>query len=156
LHIKIIAVGTKMPAWVESAVNDYSGRMPAEFALHWKEIKAEIRSQTSNAAQWMAKEAIRIGEQIPQGCHKVLLDERGKDLTTVQLSARLSVWRDQALPVAIIIGGPDGVDNSIKQAANETIKLSSLTMPHPMVRVLLAEQLYRAWSIMANHPYHRA
>lgn len=145
-----------MPAWVETAVDDYSGRMPSEFALQWKEIKAEVRGPSSNAAQWMAKEAIRITEQIPQGCHKVLLDERGKDLTTVQLSARLSVWRDQALPVAIIIGGPDGVDASIKQMANETIKLSSLTMPHPMVRVLLAEQLYRAWSILANHPYHRA
>jgi 23S rRNA (pseudouridine1915-N3)-methyltransferase len=156
LQIKIIAVGTKMPAWVQTAVDDYSGRMPAEFALQWKEIKAEVRGPTSSATQWMAKEALRINEQLPQGCHKVLLDERGKDLTTVQLSARLSVWRDQALPVAIIIGGPDGVDPSVKQLANETIKLSSLTMPHPMVRVLLAEQLYRAWSIMANHPYHRA
>jgi 23S rRNA (pseudouridine1915-N3)-methyltransferase len=156
LQIKIIAVGTKMPAWVESAVNDYSGRMPTEFALQWKEVKAEMRSSTSNAAQWMQREAVKISEQLPASCHRVLLDEKGKDLTTAQLAHRLSFWREQGLPVAIIIGGPDGVDPSIKQTANETLRLSSLTLPHPMVRVVLAEQLYRAWSILTNHPYHRA
>jgi 23S rRNA (pseudouridine1915-N3)-methyltransferase len=104
----------------------------------------------------MAKEAQKMTEQIPQPCHRVLLDENGKDLTTAQLSTRLSVWRDQALPVAILIGGPDGIAPELKQTAHESIRLSSLTLPHPMVRVLLAEQLYRAWSILANHPYHRA
>jgi 23S rRNA (pseudouridine1915-N3)-methyltransferase len=154
--IRIIAVGTKMPAWVTTAVDDYSSRMPAEFALQWKEIKAEVRSSSGTSTQWMAKEALKITEQIPQPCHRVLLDEKGKDLNTVQLSTRLSMWRDQALPVAILIGGPDGIAPDLKQTAHESIRLSSLTLPHPMVRVLLAEQLYRAWSILANHPYHRA
>jgi 23S rRNA (pseudouridine1915-N3)-methyltransferase len=154
--IRIIAVGTKMPAWVTTAVDDYSSRMPAEFALQWKEVKAEVRSASGTSTQWMTKEGIRISEHIPQPCHRVLLDEKGKDLTTAQLSSRLSVWRDQALPVAILIGGPDGIAPELKQTAHESIRLSSLTLPHPMVRVLLAEQLYRAWSILANHPYHRA
>jgi 23S rRNA (pseudouridine1915-N3)-methyltransferase len=154
--IRIIAVGTKMPAWVNTAVDDYSSRMPTEFALQWKEVKAEVRSSSGTSAQWMAKEAQKISEHIPQPCHRVLLDEKGKDQTTAQLSARLSVWRDQALPVAILIGGPDGIAPELKQTAHESIRLSSLTLPHPMVRVLLAEQLYRAWSILANHPYHRA
>jgi 23S rRNA (pseudouridine1915-N3)-methyltransferase len=154
--IRIIAVGTKMPSWVNTAVEDYSSRMPAEFALQWKEVKAEVRGSSGTSAQWMAKEAQKIVEQIPQPCHRVLLDEKGKDLSTAQLSARLSIWRDQALPVAILIGGPDGIAPELKQTAHESIRLSSLTLPHPMVRVLLAEQLYRAWSILANHPYHRA
>jgi 23S rRNA (pseudouridine1915-N3)-methyltransferase len=154
--IRIIAVGTKMPAWVNTAVDDYSLRMPAEFALQWKEVKAEIRGASGTSTQWMAKEAQKITEHIPQPCHRVLLDEKGKDVTTAQLSARLSIWRDQALPVAILIGGPDGIAPELKQTAHESIRLSSLTLPHPMVRVLLAEQLYRAWSILANHPYHRA
>jgi 23S rRNA (pseudouridine1915-N3)-methyltransferase len=145
-----------MPAWVNTAVDDYSSRMPTEFSLQWKEVKAEVRSSSGTSAQWMAKEAQKISEHIPQPCHRVLLDEKGKDLTTAQLAARLSVWRDQALPVAILIGGPDGIASELKQTAHESIRLSSLTLPHPMVRVLLAEQLYRAWSILANHPYHRA
>jgi 23S rRNA (pseudouridine1915-N3)-methyltransferase len=145
-----------MPAWVNTAVDDYSSRMPTEFALQWKEVKAEVRSSSGTSAQWKAKEAQKISEHIPQPCHRVLLDEKGKDLTTAQLAARLSVWRDQALPVAILIGGPDGIASELKQTAHESIRLSSLTLPHPMVRVLLAEQLYRAWSILANHPYHRA
>ena len=145
-----------MPGWVETAVSDYTSRMPADFAVQWKEVKAEPRGASGSAQQWMAKEAQRIQEQITTPCHRVLLDEHGKDLTTKQLAARMNFWRDQAVPVAIIIGGPDGVDAAIKTQANETLRLSSLTLPHPMVRVVLAEQLYRGWSILANHPYHRA
>ncbi len=148
-----------MPAWVNSAVEDYSSRFPNEVALTWKEVKAEVRTATANAsnvAQWMEKEALKIQEQIPQGFHRVMLDEHGKDLTTMALSKRLQAWKDQSTGIAIIIGGPDGLAPSIKLTANETLRLSSLTLPHPMVRVVLAEQLYRAWSILANHPYHRA
>lgn len=145
-----------MPNWVETAVNDYTARMPAEFTVQWKEVKSEQRGASGSVAQWMSKEAQRIQDQISLPCHRVLLDEHGKDLTTKQLSVRMSFWRDQALPVTIIIGGPDGVDDVIKAQASETIRLSSLTLPHPMVRVVLAEQLYRSWSILANHPYHRA
>jgi 23S rRNA (pseudouridine1915-N3)-methyltransferase len=156
VQIKIIAVGTKMPAWVTTAVDDYSGRLPSEFSLTWREVKAEIRSASANPEQWIHKEAQRIDEQVPTGFHRVLLDEKGKDLSTIDLSKRLSFWRDQALPVAIIIGGPDGVDPALKKSAHETLRLSSLTLPHPLVRIVLAEQIYRAWSILAHHPYHRA
>lgn len=154
--IRIVAVGTRMPAWVETAVTDYASRFPPDIRIEWREVRAEDRARGGNAAQWTTREAQRIRQALPDGAWTVALDERGIDLTTVQLSQRLARWRDQGQPLAILIGGPDGLEGGLKAQANETLRLSSLTLPHAMVRVLLAEQLYRAWSILTNHPYHRA
>jgi 23S rRNA (pseudouridine1915-N3)-methyltransferase len=153
--IRVIAVGTRMPAWVGAAVEDYAKRLPPGFTFELREIRAESRTSGGNAAGWMRKEAARIEAALPAGAWLVMLDERGRDLTTAQLATRLRVWQEQARPVAILIGGPDGLDASLGTRADESIRLSSLTLPHPLVRVLLAEQLYRAWSILAGHPYHR-
>jgi 23S rRNA (pseudouridine1915-N3)-methyltransferase len=153
--IRIIAVGTRMPDWVRKPVDDYTGRMPHEYRVEWREVRAEPRSSGATPAVWMSREAERIRAALPPGAAVVALDERGTDLTTQDLAARLRRWQDDGQPVAILIGGPDGLDPSLKAQARERLRLSSLTLPHPMVRVLLAEQLYRAWSVLANHPYHR-
>ncbi|NLD68515.1 MAG: 23S rRNA (pseudouridine(1915)-N(3))-methyltransferase RlmH [Limnobacter sp.] len=153
--IRVIAVGTRMPAWVGTAVDDYSKRLPPELALEWREVKTEARTRSGRPAAWMQKEAARIEQALPPAGRIVALDERGADLSTVQLAARLRDWQQRAQPVAILIGGPDGLDPALKSRADESIRLSSLTLPHPLVRVLLAEQLYRAWSVLAGHPYHR-
>ena len=152
--IRVIAVGTRMPAWVDQVVADYSGRMPAEFRVEWREVRAEQRTGGTPAV-WMAREAQRLRTALPPGATLVALDERGTDLTTRDLAARLQRWQHDAQPVALLIGGPDGLDPALKAEARDRLRLSSLTLPHPMVRVLLAEQLYRAWSVLANHPYHR-
>lgn len=152
--IRVIAVGTRMPAWVDQVVADYSGRMPAEFRVEWREVRAEQRTGGTPVV-WMAREAQRLRAALPPGATLVALDERGTDLTTRDLAARLQRWQRDAQPVALLIGGPDGLDPALKAEARERLRLSSLTLPHPMVRVLLAEQIYRAWSVLANHPYHR-
>ena len=130
--------------------------MPPEIKFELHELKAEARGNDGNTGQCLQREAQRIQSALPERAHHVILDERGTELTSVQLSRRLAHWRQQAQPVALIIGGPDGLDASIKTLAHETIRLSSLTLPHALVRVLLAEQLFRACSILSNHPYHRA
>lgn len=154
--LRVIAVGTRMPDWVDTAVADYTQRFPPEMRPEWREVRAEPRSRSADTARWLAREAERIRAALPEGAHIVVLDERGTDLSTVSLARALERWRDQARPVAIVIGGPDGIDPSLKAGAHETIRLSSLTLAHAMVRVLLAEQLFRAWSIISGHPYHRA
>lgn len=153
--IRVVAVGTKMPDWVRSAVDDYTGRMPPEIRVEWREVRAEQRSAGSTQAVWMAREAQRIRAALPPGAHLVALDERGTDLRTRDLADCLQRWQHAAQAVAILIGGPDGLEPALKAQARERLRLSSLTLPHPLVRVLLAEQLYRAWSVLANHPYHR-
>lgn len=154
LKIHIVAVGQKIPAWVETAFEDYHKRFPAEVKPLLKAVKAEPRAGKSTA-QLMAAEASRIEAALPSSCRRIILDERGKGLTTVALSQRLSAWQQDGREVVWMIGGPDGLDPSLKATADETIKLSDLTLPHAMVRVLLIEQLYRAWSLLTNHPYHR-
>lgn len=156
MKLIVAAVGARMPGWVDEAWKDYARRMPADCALELREIKPEPRSSGKTAAQLMAAEARRIDAAVPPGCHRVALDERGRDLTTVQLAARLEHWRGMGCDVAFLIGGPDGLDPALKRQCPEMLRLSALTLPHPMVRVLLGEQLYRAWAIMTGHPYHRA
>jgi 23S rRNA (pseudouridine1915-N3)-methyltransferase len=154
LQLRVIAVGTRMPTWVNDVVADYSARLPADWRPQWREVRAETRSANGSPAVWMQREATRIAEQIPAGAHLVVLDEQGRDLDTRALSQRLLAWRERN-QVALLIGGPDGLHESLRGRASETLRLSSLTLAHPLVRVLLAEQLYRAWSILAGHPYHR-
>ena len=145
-----------MPDWVTTAWQDYSQRMPADYALTLKEVKPEPRTSGKTVAQMMAAEAKRIEAALPTHAQIIVLDEKGRNLSTVQLASQLQTWRDSGQDIAIIIGGPDGLAPDLKQRYTQKIRLSDLTLPHPMVRVLLAEQLYRAWSINHNHPYHRS
>jgi 23S rRNA (pseudouridine1915-N3)-methyltransferase len=155
MQLIIAAVGHKMPAWIESGFAEYVKRMPAECRIHLKEIKPIERSGSKTAETAMALERAKIEAALPKGSRIVALDERGKDLTTVQLSQLLTQWQQDGRDVSFIIGGADGLDPEFKGKADMLIRISSLTLPHGMVRVLLAEQLYRAWSITQNHPYHR-
>ena len=155
MKLLIVAVGTRMPGWVEEAYGEFAKRMPRELPLHLVEVKAEPRTTGKPADALMAAEAQRIVATLPARCRRVVLDERGADVTTRQLAERLAGWMEQGDDVAIIIGGPDGLAQDLKAGADERLRLSSLTLPHAMVRVLLAEQLYRAMSLTKNHPYHR-
>ncbi|AKM29732.1 23S rRNA (pseudouridine(1915)-N(3))-methyltransferase RlmH [Pandoraea faecigallinarum] len=155
MRLFILAVGHKMPGWIETAFAEYAKRMPPELRIELKEIKPEQRSNSRTAETVMAAEAQRIEAALPRGSRLVCLDERGHDLTTMRLAQSLTGWQQDGRDVAFVIGGADGLDPALKARADTLIRLSSLTLPHGMVRVLLAEQLYRAWSINANHPYHR-
>jgi 23S rRNA (pseudouridine1915-N3)-methyltransferase len=150
----ILSVGTRLPDWANAAFNEFARRMPREAAIELIEIKAEPRNQGKSAAVLMAQEATRIEAALPRS-RLVVLDERGADLTTRALTNRMSGWMNEGSDVSFVIGGPDGLDEAFKQRAQESIRLSSMTLPHALARVLLAEQLYRAWSLMHNHPYHR-
>jgi 23S rRNA (pseudouridine1915-N3)-methyltransferase len=154
VRLVIVAVGQRVAAWAQTAWDDYAKRFPHELRVELKAIKTEPRgSKTVETLQ--AAERARIEAALPRGCRIVALDERGTALTTVGLAAKLQQWQLGGDDVALVIGGPDGLDPAFKEAAHERIRLSDLTLPHAMVRVLLIEQLYRAWSINANHPYHR-
>jgi 23S rRNA (pseudouridine1915-N3)-methyltransferase len=155
MKLSIVAVGQRQPKWTDESVADYLGRFPADFDVRLIEVKPEPRAGQP-VARVLAAEAQRLQAAIAQGTLTVALDERGRDWTTAQLADQLSAWRDAAERVAFVIGGPDGLDPDFKRAARLQLRLSSLTLPHALARVLLAEQLYRAWSILANHPYHRA
>ena len=155
MKLLVIAVGQRMPDWAQTAWADYAKRFPPELRLELKAIKTEPRSGGKTTEQIMTAERQRIEAAIPSGTRVVALDERGSALTTAALAAKLSQWQGQGGDVALLIGGPDGLHPALRQAAHERIRLSDLTLPHAMVRVLLVEQLYRAWSINAGHPYHR-
>jgi 23S rRNA (pseudouridine1915-N3)-methyltransferase len=158
MRITIVAVGQRQPAWVQAAVADYLGRFPANFKVDLKEVKAEPRGGKGHDSvpRLLAAEAARIRAAAPADARLVALDERGADWTTATLADALGRWRDEGAHPAFVIGGPDGLDPSLKQAAHARVRLSSLTLPHALARVLLAEQLYRAWSLLTHHPYHRA
>jgi 23S rRNA (pseudouridine1915-N3)-methyltransferase len=155
MQLIIAAVGHKMPAWIEAGFAEYAKRMPPEIRIHLKEIKPVERSGSKTAETAMALERAKIEAVIPKGARIIALDERGRDLSSVQLSQHLEQWQQDGRDVALIIGGADGLDAEFKARADMLIRISSLTLPHGMVRVMLAEQLYRAWSITQNHPYHR-
>jgi 23S rRNA (pseudouridine1915-N3)-methyltransferase len=156
MKLIVIAVGQHMPAWVKEAWQDFAKRLPPDCALDLKEIKAEPRTSGKTPAQMMAAEAKRIVAATPAHAQIVALDEHGRDLSTMALAQELLAWRAGGRDVVFLVGGPDGLDASLKQNCHSLIRLSSMTLPHAMVRVILAEQLYRAWAIMVNHPYHRA
>ncbi len=155
MQLIIAAVGHKMPAWIETGFQEYAKRMPPECKLVLKEIKPIDRASNKNAEAVMAQERTRIEAVLPKGGRMIALDEHGQDLTTMQMSQLLTQWQQQGGDVTFVIGGADGLDAELKKNADMLIRISSLTLPHGMVRVLLAEQLYRAWSITQNHPYHR-
>lgn len=155
MQLVIAAVGHRMPAWIETGFAEYAKRMPPECRVLLKEIKPVDRSGSRTADTVMQQERTRIEAVIPKGSMIVALDERGKDVTTFQLSQFLTQWQQNGRDVTFVIGGADGLDAEFKGHADMLLRISSLTLPHGMVRVLLAEQLYRAWSITQNHPYHR-
>jgi 23S rRNA (pseudouridine1915-N3)-methyltransferase len=154
MRLVVVAVGLRVPDWAATAWDDYAKRFPPELRLELKAVKTEPRASRT-LEQLLAAERERIEAAIPKGAHVVALDERGTAVTTKALADKVKAWQLQASDVALVIGGPDGLDPAFRAAAHERLRLSDLTLPHAMVRVLLAEQLYRAWSVNANHPYHR-
>ena len=154
MKLWLVAVGQRQPAWADAAYAEFAKRFPPEARLELKAVKAEPRSGKTTE-QLMAAEGARIEAALPRGVCRVVLDEHGTRLTTVQLAARLKAWMSDGRDVALMVGGPDGLDATLKATGDETLRLSDLTLPHAFVRVLLAEALYRAWTVMVNHPYHR-
>jgi 23S rRNA (pseudouridine1915-N3)-methyltransferase len=154
MKLLVAAVGQRQPAWADAAWADFAKRFPPEWRFELKELKAEPRAGRS-AAQCMAAEAARFEAALGKGWRRVVLDEHGGRVTTAQLAERLQQWQADGRDVALLIGGPDGLDPALKATADETLRLSDLTLPHAFARVLLAEALYRAWSVHAGHPYHR-
>lgn len=155
MKLLLVAVGTRMPDWVDTGFEDFARRMPRELPLQLIEVKAEPRTTGKTVEAMMAAEAMRIEAALPARCRRIILDERGEDISSRALARRLENWQAGGDDVAIIIGGPDGLDPTLKASAHETMRLSSLTLPHALVRVMLAEAIYRAWSLLKNHPYHR-
>jgi 23S rRNA (pseudouridine1915-N3)-methyltransferase len=154
MKLYIVAVGQKVPDWAQTAYDDYAKRFPADLPVILKTVKTEPRGSKTLETLYAAERS-RIEAALPKNAHVVVLDERGTHLTTQALAQKIKNWQMQGDDVALVIGGPDGLDPAFKAAAKERVRLSDLTLPHAMVRVLLIEQLYRAWSINANHPYHR-
>ena len=155
MKLLIVTVGHKMPDWITTGFNEYTKRMPREAKIELLEIKPEPRTTGKTTLQIMEAEAQRILNVLPQTCRRIALDERGAMPTTKQLAVQMKDWMGEGRDAAFIIGGADGLHDSVKQAAGQLMALSALTLPHAFVRVLLAEQLYRAHSLMHNHPYHR-
>lgn len=154
MKLAVLAIGQRQPAWAEAAWDDFAKRFPPRMRLELKALKAEARGSRS-PAQCMLAEAQRIEAACPPGARRVVLDERGAALSSAQLAERLRRWRADGRDVALLIGGPDGLDTTLKASADETLSLSHLTLPHALARVLLAEALYRAWTLLQGHPYHR-
>ncbi len=154
MRLVIVAVGQRVPDWAQTAWDDYAKRFPHEIKIELKAVKTEPRGSKTLETLYAAERA-RIESAIPKGARTVVLDERGTSLTTQALATRLTDWQLSGGDVALVIGGPDGIEPAFRQLAHERIRLSDLTLPHAFARVLLIEQLYRAWSINANHPYHR-
>jgi 23S rRNA (pseudouridine1915-N3)-methyltransferase len=155
VRVRVIAVGTRMPAWVRSACDDYLTRLKGGLAVALTEIEPAARRAGSGAAPAIAAEGRRLLRSLGPSDHVVALDERGRELTTRELAQWLGTRMQQGQDLAFVIGGPDGLAPEVLSRSNFTLALSRLTLPHALVRVLLAEQLYRAHSILANHPYHR-
>jgi 23S rRNA (pseudouridine1915-N3)-methyltransferase len=155
LKLLILAVGSRMPSWVTEGYRDYAKRMPPGTSLELIEIKAEARTTGKTVAQMLAAEAARVRAALPKGARVIALDERGKELSTCGLAVQLEAWLQERGALAFLIGGADGLDAALKKACAMQLRLSSLTLPHGLARVLLAEQIYRALSIIGGHPYHR-
>jgi 23S rRNA (pseudouridine1915-N3)-methyltransferase len=155
MQIHLIAAGNRMPAWITQGYEEYAKRLPRECELLLKEIASGKRLKTTEISKIVKDEGERMVAAIPQGAWVVTLDIAGKAWATKEVATALQRWRDAGRPVALLIGGPEGLSAAARHAAHESWSLSPLTFPHPLVRVIVAEQLYRAWSILHRHPYHR-
>lgn len=156
MKLKLLAVGQKMPQWVSQGYQEYVRRLPRDCSLNLIEIAPAKRGKTSQPEQWLSDEGKRLLNNIAPDDHVVALDVLGQSWRTEQLADNLAHWQQLGSDVSLLIGGPDGLAPACLQRANQRWSLSALTLPHPLVRVVLAEQLYRAWTILQNHPYHRA
>lgn len=154
MKISIVAIGQRQPRWADEAIADFIRRFPADFAVSLRELKPEPRDGRP-PERIRAAEGERLRAALPAGCITVALDERGRDLTSAAFAGQLGAWRDRGDPPAFVIGGPDGLTDEFRRGAQLLLRLSSMTLPHALARVLLVEQLYRAWSILNRHPYHR-
>ena len=155
MKLKILAVGQKMPSWVSSGYKEYEKRMPRECSLEFVEIQPAKRTKQSNLAKVIEEEGKKILSSIKDSDYVVALEVKGKQWSTANVAKKLSTWQGVNPSIIFLIGGPDGLSDACLQRANEQWCLSQLTFPHPLVRIILAEQLYRGWSLMNNHPYHR-
>ena len=155
MKLSIVAVGTKMPGWVEDGCNEYQKRLPREWKCRVIEIPVAKRGKASSIEQLKRQEGDQMLANISASSHVVALDVGGKKLSTPALSERLAQWQMLGKDLLILIGGPDGLAPTCMDRADEKISLSELTLPHPLVRIVLNEQLYRAWTILQNHPYHK-
>lgn len=155
MQINLISVGNKMPGWVQQGYDEYAKRMPKECDLVLKEVIPGKRGKNSDVARIVRDEGERMIQAVPAKSHIVTLDIPGKPWTTPELSVAMKRWMESGQNVALMIGGPEGLADSVRDIARESWSLSKLTFPHPVVRILVAEQLYRACSILNNHPYHR-
>ncbi|MFP4138217.1 MAG: 23S rRNA (pseudouridine(1915)-N(3))-methyltransferase RlmH [Halomonas sp.] len=155
MRLRLLAVGTRMPAWVEEGVETYRRRLPRDFALTVEEIAPGQRGKNADTARAVAVEAERIRARLRGDELRVALEVGGKAWSTERLAEQAEAWRMAGRDVALLVGGPDGLDTELSAAADQRWSLSPLTLPHPLVRILLAEQLYRAWTLMVGHPYHR-
>ena len=155
MKITLVTIGQKLPDWANEACEDYLKRFPPDWRVELRALKAEPR-EGKPVAVIMQLEAARMEAAIERGVRRVILDEHGTRQTSVALAERTEAWLNDGRDVALVIGGADGIDPAFKQTADEAIRLSDMTLPHALARVLLLEQLYRAWSLRHNHPYHRA
>ena len=154
--INFVCVGTKMPDWINQGYEEYVKRLNKDVKIKLIEVAASKRAKTTSVEKLKSEESIRIQKILPKGAHVVVLDVKGKQWSTENLSEQLGRWLHLGQDIYLIVGGPDGLDDNILKMAKESWSLSKLTFPHPIVRVVVSEQIYRAWSLMDNHPYHRA
>ena len=155
MHLYLIAVGKRMPAWVKEGFAEYNKRLPAELHLNLIEITPAVRGKSNSIKKAIMEENRRIRAAIPKNSLVLAIDEKGRQFNSIQLSKKIESWLQQGQDVSLIIGGADGLDDDFKKSADEIWSLSPMTLPHALVRVIVAEQVYRAWSIIKNHPYHR-
>lgn len=155
MKIQLIAIGDKMPQWAKAGFQEYANRMPADMSLELKQVRAATRTKNQSTATIIKEEQKRLQAALPDSNHLIALDVNGAHWSTEQLAEQVNHWRELAKPVAMIVGGADGLSEQLIKQSQQRWSLSRLTFPHYLVRVLIAEQLYRAWTILHHHPYHR-
>ncbi|MDH3355232.1 MAG: 23S rRNA (pseudouridine(1915)-N(3))-methyltransferase RlmH [Chromatiales bacterium] len=156
MQIHLIAVGTKMPKWIDEGFTEYVRRMPSECSIKLHEIALPKRGKSSSAEKLREQEGKKMASLLPKSVRQVALEVNGSNWSTERLAERLKFWMESGQDIALLVGGPDGIEPTLSAHSDEKWSLSPLTLPHPLVRVVVAEQLYRAWTILKGHPYHRA
>jgi 23S rRNA (pseudouridine1915-N3)-methyltransferase len=156
MKVRLLAVGNRMPDWVQAGIADYAGRLAREWRFELVQIPAATRGKSGDAARWQKEEAAKLLKAVPAGAEVIAFDERGEMLSTLDWAASLKRLMQEGRDLCLLIGGPDGFAPEVLSRATRRWSLSKLTLPHALARVLVLEQLYRAWSLLANHPYHRA
>jgi 23S rRNA (pseudouridine1915-N3)-methyltransferase len=156
MKIELLAIGDKMPKWIQTGYEEYAHRLPADSTLQLKQLRAVSRGKNPSIAKIIAEEEKRIISALPNSAHIVVLDVLGKQWSTSELANQMRYWRELGKPIALIVGGADGLSDNLMNQSAQQWSLSKLTLPHYLVRIVIAEQIYRAWSILSGHPYHRA